>query len=140
MSESIREEITRDVLEYFGIDLSKQELAYHDKTKPVWTQQILDKKSLKTELDSFLIMVEKNLECFSAMIKFEKEYPSAIVEKYSHEAIMYDLEFLWICESHVKKFEKEKYLTQKEIAIYQVRIQKLKNKIRAITIDESLKI
>jgi len=53
ISNNLREEITRDVLESFGIDLSKQNLAYHDKTKPVWTQQILDNKSLKKRARPF---------------------------------------------------------------------------------------
>ena len=73
MSETVREEITRDVMETFGIDLSHQELVHHDKTKPVWTQQIQDTKSLKTELDLFLNLVKNNLECMPEMIQFEKE-------------------------------------------------------------------
>ena len=43
----IREEITRDVLEIFGIYLCTQELTHHAKTKPVWTQQIQNNQSLK---------------------------------------------------------------------------------------------
>ncbi|MGI0058588.1 MAG: hypothetical protein ACREBJ_02370, partial [Nitrosotalea sp.] len=62
MSENVREEITRDVLDTFGIDLSNQELVHHDKTKPVWTQQIRDNKALKQELDSFLRLVHSNME------------------------------------------------------------------------------
>lgn len=139
ISEGIREEVTRDILDSFGIDLSKQEPEFHDKTKPVWTHQILDNKSLKKELDSFLIMVENNLECLPAMITFEKEHRLVIAENYSQDAISYDLEFLWICESHVKKFSEEGHLKAKEIAKYQVKIQELKNKIREITIEENLK-
>ena len=139
ISEGMREEITRDVLESFGIDLSKQELVYHNKTKPVWTQQILDKKSLKTELDSFLTIIEKNIESLPSMIKFEKEHPSFMVESCAMDMISYDHEFLWICEAHVKKFEKEQYLKEKEITNYQDRIQEIKNKIKDITICESLK-
>ncbi|MDE1818113.1 MAG: hypothetical protein KGH86_03625 [Thaumarchaeota archaeon] len=75
MSESVREEITRDVLDTFGIDLSNQELVYHDKTKPVWTQQICDNKALRQELDSFLRLVQNNVEHLPEMIKFEKEHP-----------------------------------------------------------------
>ncbi|SMH70774.1 hypothetical protein [Candidatus Nitrosotalea okcheonensis] len=135
MSESVREEITRDVLDTFGIDLSNQELVYHDKTKLVWTQQIRDNSALKQELDSFLSLVKNNVEHLPEMIKFEKEYPGAIEENNSHDSISYDLEFLWICESHVKKFEKERYLPQNEISRYGIRIQELKDKIRHITID-----
>ena len=135
MSESVREEITRDVLDTFGIDLSNQELVYHDKTKPVWTQQIRDNSALKQELDSFLSLVKNNVEHLPEMIKFEKEYPEAIEENNSPDSISYDLEFLWICESHVKKFEKEKYLPQNEISVYGIRIQELKDKILHITID-----
>lgn len=138
MSEEVREEITRDVLESFGIDLSKLKLGYHDKTKPLWTQNILDEKSLKTELDFFLNLVKNNLEGLPAMIKFEKDHPSTFVENYSQDSISYDLEFLWICESHVKKFEKEQYLTARDIAKYQAKIQELRNMIREITIKESL--
>ena len=135
MSENVREEITRDVLDTFGIDLSNQELVHHDKTKPVWTQQIRDNKALKQELDSFLRLVHNNVEHLPEMIKFEKEHPDTIEENNSHDSISYDLEFLWICESHVKKFEKENYLTQKEISKYSTQIQELKDKIRDITVD-----
>ena len=135
MSENVREEITKDVLDTFGIDLSFQELVYHDKSKPVWTQQIRDNKSLKQELDSFLHLVKNNLELLPQMMKFEKEHPDTMAENNSHDSISYDLEFLWICESHVKKFEKEKYLTQKEISKYYLKIQDLKDKIKYITVD-----
>ena len=138
MSERIQEEITRDVLETFGIDLSKKELEHHDKTKPVWTQQIRDNKSLKNELDSFLNIVKNNLENLPEMIQFEKDHPSVISENYSQDSIAYDLEFLWICESHVEKFDNENYLTEKEIARYNVKIQELKDGIRRITIGQSL--
>jgi len=138
MSETVREEITRDVMETFGIDLSHQELAYHDKTKPVWTQQIRDNKSLKNELDSFLNLVKNNVERLPEMIQFEKEHPSSEISNHSQDSVAYDLEFLWICESHVKKFEKEKYLSEKEIAKYHAKIQELKDKIKDITIGESL--
>ena len=138
MSEVVREEITRDVLETFGIDLSKQELEHHDKTKPVWTQQIRDNKSLKNELDSFLNLIKNNLDKLPEMIQFEKDHPTVISENYSKDSITYDLEFLWICESHVKKFDAEKYLTEKEIAKYNVEIQEFKDAIRRITIDQSL--
>jgi hypothetical protein len=135
MSESVREEITRDVLDTFGINLSNQELVHHDKTKPVWTQQIRDNKSLKQELDSFLRLVKNNVECLPEMIRFEKEHPGTIEDSNSHDSISYDLEFLWICESHMKKFEKEKYLSEKEISKYDIQIQDLKDKIRNITVD-----
>ncbi len=135
MSESVRDEITRDVLDTFGIDLSNQELVHHDKTKPVWTQHIRDNKALKQELDSFLKLVQNNIEHLPEMIKFEEEHPNTIEENNSHDSISYDLEFLWICESHVKKFEKENYLPQKEISRYNTRIQELKDKIRNITVD-----
>ena len=135
MSENVREEITKDVLDTFGIDLTSQELVYHDKAKPVWTQQIRDNKSLKQELDSFLHLVKNNLELLPQMMKFEKEHPDTIAENNSHDSISYDLEFLWICESHVKKFEKEKYLTQKEISKYYLKIQDLKDKIKSITVE-----
>lgn len=135
MSENVREEITKDVLDTFGIDLTSQELVYHDKAKPVWTQQIRDNKSLKQELDSFLHMVKNNLELLPQMMKFEKEHPDTMAENNSHDSISYDLEFLWICESHVKKFEKEKYLTQKEISKYYLKIQDLKDKIKSITVE-----
>ncbi|MGI0018762.1 MAG: hypothetical protein ACREA1_08630 [Nitrosotalea sp.] len=138
MSESVRDEITRDVLDTFGIDLSSKELVHHDKTKPVWTQQIRDNKSLKQELDSFLNLVKNNLERLPKMIQFEKEHPETMPECYSHDSISYDLEFLWICESHVKKFESEKYLSQKEISKYLIKIQELKDAIRDITVDQSL--
>jgi hypothetical protein len=138
MSENIREEITRDVLDTFGIDLSNQELAHHDKAKPVWTQQIQDNKALKQELDSFLRLVHNNIEHMPEMIKFEKEHPDTIEENNSHDSLSYDLEFLWICESHVKKFEKEQYLSKKEIKRYHAKIQQLKNKIKSITIVQSL--
>lgn len=138
MSETVREEITRDVMETFGIDLSHQELVHHDKTKPVWTQQIQDNKSLKIELDSFLNLVKNNVERLPEMIQFEKEHPSSDVSHHSQDSISYDLEFLWICESHVKKFENEKYLSEKEIAKYYAKIQQLKDAIRGITIGQSL--
>ena len=138
MSERVREEITRDVLDIFGIDLSKQEITHHDKTKPVWTQQIRDNKSLKNELDSFLNIVKNNLERLPEMIQFEKDYPSTISENYSQDSIVYDLEFLWICESHVKKFDKENYITEKEIARYHIKIQELKDTMRRITVGQSL--
>lgn len=138
MSETVREEITRDVMETFGIDLSHQELVYHDKTKPVWTQQIRDNKSLKNELDSFLNLVKNNVKRLPEMIQFEKKHPSSEISHHSQDSIAYDLEFLWICESHVKKFEKEKYLSEKEIAKYRAKIQELKDKIKDITIGESL--
>jgi len=135
MSENVREEITKDVLDTFGIDLTSQELVYHDKTKPVWTQQICDNKSLKQELDSFLHLVKNNLELLPQMMKFEKEHPDTMAENNSHDSISYDLEFLWICESHVKKFEKEKYLTQKEVSKYYLKIQDLKDKIKSIAVE-----
>lgn len=135
MSENVREEITKDVLDTFGIDLTSQELVYHDKAKPVWTQQIRDNKSLKQELDSFLHLVKNNIELLPQMMKFEKEHPYTMEENNSHDSISYDLEFLWICESHVKKFEKEKYLTQKEISKYYSKIQDLKDKIKSITVE-----
>ena len=138
MSEGVRKEITRDVLETFGIDLSKQELEHHDKTKPVWTQQIRDNKSLKNELDSFLNLIKNNLDQLPEMIQFEKDHPTAISENYSKDSISYDLEFLWICEAHVKKFNEEKYLTENEIVKYDAKIHELKDTIRRITIDESL--
>lgn len=137
MSETVREEITRDVMETFGIDLSHQELVHHDKTKPVWTQQIQDTKSLKTELDLFLNLVKNNLECMPEMIQF-KNHPSSEISNHSQESISYDLEFLWICESHVKKFENEKYLSEKEIIKYHAKIQQLKDAIKNITISQSL--
>ncbi len=135
MSENVRDEITRDVLDTFGIDLSNQELVHHDKTKPVWTQQIRDNKALKQELDSFLRLVKNNAVHLPEMIKFEKEHPDTIEQNNSHDSISYDLEFLWICESHVKKFEKEKYLSEKELYKYYIQIQELKDKIRNITVD-----
>ena len=135
MSENVREEITKDVLDTFGIDLTSQELVYHDKAKPVWTQQIRDNKSLKQELDSFLHLVKNNLELLPQMMKFEKEHPDTMAENNSHDSISYDLEFLWICESHVKKFERERYLTQKEISKYYLKIQDLKDKIKGIVVD-----
>ncbi|WP_166288722.1 hypothetical protein [Candidatus Nitrosotalea sp. FS] len=135
MSENVKEEIAKDVLDTFGIDLSFQKLVYHDKAKPVWTQQIRDNKSLKHELDSFLNLVKNNLELLPQMMKFEKEHPDTMAENNSHDSISYDLEFLWICESHVKKFEKEKYLTQKEISKYYLKIQDLKDKIKCITVE-----
>ena len=138
MSEGVRKEITRDVLETFGIDLSKQELEHHDKTKPVWTQQIRDNKSLKNELDSFLNLIKNSLDQLPEMIQFEKDYPTVISENYSKDSISYDLEFLWICEAHVKKFNEEKYLTENEIVKYDAKIHELKDTIRRITIDESL--
>jgi hypothetical protein len=138
MSETVREEITRDVMETFGIDLSHQKLVHHDKTKPVWTQQIQDNKSLKIELDSFLNLVKNNVERLPEMIQFEKEYPPSEISNHSQDSISYDLEFLWICESHVKKFENKKYLSEKEITRYYAKIQQLKDVIRDITIDQSL--
>lgn len=138
MSESIREEITRDVMETFGIDLSHQELVHHDRSKPVWTQQIQDNKSLKIELDSFLNIVRNNVERLPEIIHFEKEHPSLEISHHSQDSIFYDLEFLWICESHVKKFEKEKYLSEKEIMKYYTKIQQLKDEIKNITIGQSL--
>jgi len=94
MSENVREEITKDVLDTFGIDLTSQELVYHDKAKPVWTQQIRDNKSLKQELDSFLHLVKNNLELLPQMMKFEKAHPDTMTENNSHDSISYDLEFL----------------------------------------------
>ena len=138
MSERVRDEITRDVLDTFGIDLSNKELVHHDQTKPVWTQQIRDNKSLKQELDSFLSLVKNNVERLPEMIQFEKDHPGTMAECYSHDSISYDLEFLWICESHVKKFESEKYMSQKEIIKYKTRIQELKDKMRDITVGQSL--
>lgn len=138
MSETVREEITRDVMETFGIDLSHQEIVYHDKTKPVWTQQIQDNKSLKIELDSFLNIVKNSVERLPEMIQFEKKHPSSVISNHSQDSVSYDLEFLWICESHVKKFENEKYLSEKEIAKYYEKIQQLKNTIKDITIGQSL--
>lgn len=137
MSESIRDEITRDVFEMFGIDLPDQKPAHHAKTKPVWTQHIRDNKSIKKELDSFLDIVKNNLERAPAMIKFEREHP-AIVASSSHDSISYDLEFLWICESHVDKFEKEQYLSARAISRYRQRIQKLRDMARDITAEQSL--
>lgn len=138
MSESVRDEITRDVLDVFGIDLSNKELVHHDQTKPVWTQQIRDNKSLKQELDSFLNLVKNNVERLPEMIRFEKEHPGAMTECYSHDSMSYDLEFLWICESHVRKFESDNYMSQKEIVRYKTKIQELKDKMRDITIGQSL--
>jgi hypothetical protein len=138
MSECVREEITRDVLDTFGIDLACQDLAYHDKEKPVWTQQIRDNKALKQELDSFLSLVKNNVGRLPEMIQFEKDHPGTIAENYSHDSISYDLEFLWICESHVKKFENENYISQKEICKYNAKIQELKDKIKNITVGQSL--
>jgi hypothetical protein len=138
MSETVREEITRDVLETFGIDLSHQELIHHDKTKPVWTQQVQDNKFIKIELDSFLNLVKNNVERMPEMIQFEKENPSSDISNHYQDSISYDLEFLWICESHVKKFENEKYLSEKEISKYYAKIQQLKDAIKCITIDQSL--
>ena len=138
MSEGVREEITRDVLETFGIDLSKQEIIHHEKTKPVWTQQIRDNKSLKNELDSFLSLIKNNLNRLPEMIQFEKDHPTIMSENSSKDSIAYDLEFLWICESHVNKFDKERYLTENEIVRYNAEIQKLKDIIRRITVDHSL--
>ena len=138
MSENVREEVTKDVLDTFGIDLTLQELVYHDKAKPVWTQQIRDNKSLKQELDSFLNMVNSNVTRLPEMIQFEKEYPNTVEENYSQDSISYDLEFLWICESHVAKFEKDNYVTQTEIVKYKTQILELRNKIKDITVNESL--
>jgi hypothetical protein len=138
ISEDIHKEITQDILDTFGIDLSNLELVHHDKTKPVWTQQIRDNKSLKRELDSFLNLVQNNVMRLPEMIQFEKEHTSTIIENPSHDSISYDLEFLWICASHVAKFEKENYIPQKEIAKYKTRIQELRDKIRDITIGQSL--
>lgn len=72
------------------------------------------------------------------MIQFEKEYPSSEISDHSQDSIYYDLEFLWICESHVKKFENEKYLSEKEIVKYYAKIQHLKDAIKDITISQSL--
>lgn len=138
MSESVHDEITKDVLDAFGIDLSNQELVHHDRTKPVWTQKIRDNKSLKKELDSFLEMVDSNLVCLPEMILFEKEHPHTISENHSHDSISYDLEFLWICESHLDKFQKENYLTKKEIANYKNKISEMKDKIREIASKANL--
>lgn len=138
MSEIVREEITRDIMETFGIDLTSQQLTHHDKTKPVWTQQIQDNKSLKIELDSFLNLVKNNVERLPEIIRFEKDYPSSEISNHSKDSISYDLEFLWICESHVKKFENEKYLSEKEISKYYSKIQQLKDTIKDIVIDQSL--
>lgn len=138
MSETVREEIVRDIMENFGIDLTVQQLAHHDKTKPVWTQQIRDNKSLKIELDSFLNLVKNNVERLPEIIRFEKDYPSSEIANHSKDSISYDLEFLWICESHVKKFENEKYLSEKEISKYYSKIQQLKDIMKDIMIDQSL--
>lgn len=137
MSENIREEITHDILDVFGIDLSNRQPVHHSKTKPVWTQQIRDNNSLKKELDSFVNLVEKNLERLPEMMQFEKEHKLLIVENFFQDSITHDLEFIWICESHVQKFERDVFLTKKEIAKYHVRIQELKNKIKNITCSES---
>jgi hypothetical protein len=104
MSETVREEITRDVMETFGIDLSHQELVHHDRSKPVWTRQIQDNKSLKIELDSFLNLVKNNVERLPEIIQFEKE----------------------------------QYLSRKEIKKYYTKIQQLKDEIKDITIVQSL--
>jgi hypothetical protein len=138
MSETVREEVTRDVMETFGIDLSHQDLVHHDKAKPVWTQQIQDNESLKIELDSFLNLVQNNVQRLPEMMQFEKEHPSPELSNYSKDSISYDLEFLWICESHVKKFENEQYVSEKEIAKYYAKIQQLKDAIRNIMIGQSL--
>jgi hypothetical protein len=137
MSETVHDEITRDVLDAFGIDLSNQELVHHDKTKPVWTQQICDNKSLKKELDSFLRLVKNNVTHLPEMIQFEKDHPS-VLENPSHDSISYDLEFLWICDSHLDKFQNEKYLSQKEITSYRHVISNLRDKIKEISIKENL--
>lgn len=138
ISETLREEITCDIMETFGIDLTRQQLVHHDKTKPVWTQQIQDNKSLKIELDSFLNLVKNNVARLPEIMQFEKEYPSSEIANHSKDSISYDLEFLWICESHVKKFENEKYLSVKEISKYYSKIQQLKDTIKDIMIDQSL--
>jgi hypothetical protein len=138
MSETVREEITRDIMETFGIDLSHKELVHHDRSKPVWTQQIQDNKSLKIELDTFLNLVKNNVVRLPEIIQFEKEHPSSELSNHSQDSIFYDLEFLWICESHVKKFEKEKYLLEKEVLKYHAKIQQLKDEIKNITIEQSL--
>jgi hypothetical protein len=139
MSEIVHEEIKRDIMETFGIDLTQQqELVHHDKTKPVWTQQIQDNKSLKIELDSFLNIVENNVKRLPEIIQFEKEHPSSEIANHSKDSVSYDLEFLWICESHVKKFENEKYLSEKVISKYYSKIQQLKDVIKNITIGQSL--
>jgi ribosome recycling factor len=104
----------------------------------VWTQQICDNKSLKNELDSFLNIVKNNLERLPEMIRFERDHLDTICENYYQDSIAYDLEFLWICESHVKKFDKENYLTEKEVMKYNAKIQDLKYAIRCIMIDQSL--
>ena len=138
MSETVRNEITRDVFDTFGIDLSDKELTHHDKTKPVWTQQIRDNRSLRHELDSFLNLVKNNVERLPEMMEFEKKHPGTIEGCSSHDSISYDLEFLWICESHVNKFENENYVTEKEIVKYKTTIQQLRDKIRYITVGQSL--
>lgn len=137
MSELVHDEITRDVLNAFGIDLSSQELVHHEKTKPVWTQQIRDNKSLKKELDSFLELVTNNVTRLPEMIRFEKEHLSTTLGNPAHDSISYDLEFLWICDSHLDKFQKEKYLPQKEIENYKNRISSLRDKIKDISIKEN---
>jgi len=83
-------------------------------------------------------MVGKNLEYLPKMISFEKEHPLIMMENYTQEIISYNLEFLWICESHLKKFESEKRFSDKKITQYQNRIHELKNKIKDITVCESL--
>ncbi|MDE1725076.1 MAG: hypothetical protein KGH76_04170 [Thaumarchaeota archaeon] len=138
MSENVHNEITKDVLDAFGVDLSSKELVHHDRTKPVWTQKIRNNKSLKKELDSFLEMVGNNISCLPEMMLFEKEHPGAISGNYSHDSISYDLEFLWICESHLDKFQKENYLTKKEIENYRKKISGIRDKIREIATRANL--
>lgn len=133
LSENVRKEIVRDVFDTFGINLESNKPVHHENTKPVWTQQIRDNKSLKQELDSFLDMVKNNLDLLPDMIQFEKEHPD-IIENNSHDSISYDIEFLWICESHVKKFKSEEYLSPKEISKYHSEIQRLKDKIKEIAV------
>jgi hypothetical protein len=94
MSEGIRKEITLEILENFGIDLSTQKCFHHKNTKPVWTQQIRHHKSLKNELDSFLKMVKANLDCLPEMMRFERDHPFIISDNPSKDSILYDLEFL----------------------------------------------
>lgn len=132
ISENIHDEIKKDVLNAFGVDLTCKELVHHDRAKPVWTQKIRDNRSLKKELDSFLGMVRNNLAYLPDMMLFEKEHPDAISENYSRDSISYDLEFLWICESHLDKFQKDNYLAKKEIENYRNEISDMRDKIREI--------
>jgi hypothetical protein len=137
-SKTIQADIIREVMDSFGIDISSKELVHHDKTKPVWTQQILDNKSLKHELDSFLSIVENNVKRLPEMIQFEKDHVLYELSNHSQDSISYDLEFLWICESHVKKFEKERYLSEKEIIKYNVKLQLLRDTIKNMMVEQSL--